>query len=1166
MKIPRIVFAIVALAVTLHAASAKETDAQRNPPQQAKRQEGKLPDRTAAQKKPERAVLELSGTGWRLWQDINAEWKNDELYAPGQVDIAKLPVRPPTGGWEVLKSSQGKEVSIPNTLEGTLFVHPGTKNSSPGSLYKPFMGVSWWYRNLQVPEIPPGSRVLLRFEAVSQRAEVFLDQKLVGYDLVGYTPFEVDITDAVKSGAQCQLAVRVTNPGGNWGWEDYYHIQWGKHGLPLHHSFGGLPGGVKLVVVAPVYMDDVYVQNTPAMRDVNVQVTVKNTTPQPVSRNLQLLVMEKSHPEIEVFRQEIPGAVFQPGVSSTTFKISVPNAKLWDLENPHLYVCSVRLSDKNPAAGDHVAQPFGFRWFDLDGVGKNAMLRLNGKRIVLRTAISWGYWPGDGMTPTPKLAEKQIRTAKELGLNMLNFHRCMGYQSVLDQADQLGLLYWAEPGGYVSGGTDPIGQAVAREKLLRMVKRDRSHPSMAIYCMINEQWDRYGAKVNDALYAKHVEDMRAVHALDPSRTIQYTSAWSGQPDVASRPKTHMRPMDDTVYLSGWWDNHRTIGPSVWEQIHYRKPNDHYGNSSNTKEIVYWGEEGTVSAPPRLEKIKEELADTKNLGWDGAIYLSWHQRLADFISRKKLTSYFPSIDGLTSSLGDLSLEHQGRKIQLTRICDTNDGYAINGWEDEPFDNYSGVVDCFRNPKGDPSLLSRYNQPLYIAVLPRTQVMQIPAEVVTDFYIVNEKDLKGSKTLKVRALSPGGEAWFAKDYPVSLQGGDTYGQLLVEGVKIPVTKAQGMIRIEAQLVDENGKEQACGSDQIFCVDWKSAKLTGRGAVLETGNRVKEFLKTQKNLEVPAYEKTQGPLDWIVIASPCTPVPVAMNASCFANGGVTTTFFNDAKFEQKVGERKDAAIDFNWPSGSTPDPSVSKIDGYCVRCEAQLLPPKTGQYTLQLTGLNGPATLYIDGKVQPSRRMGSKMVSACNLDFAEGKPVAVKVEYTKGQGDGQLQLFWGTPDGAIDIASLIEKVRRDGTKLLVIDYAEVWAEALAKQKVVGYSGKVTLGHSWEGGNYFVREHPLFKDLPVNSAMNWPYQAVVSIAGGRCAMQLEGEETIVGAYQSKPFQLATAVGIIPCGKGQILLSALKICDGLDKPAGPADMERKLLCNYIEYASPQQK
>ena len=71
---------------------------------------------------------------------------------------------------------------------------------------------------------------------------------------------------------------------------------------------------------------------------------------------------------------------------------------------------------------------------------------------------------------------------------------------------------------------------------------------------------------------------------------------------------------------------------------------------------------------------------------------------------------------------------------------------------------------------------------------------------------------------------------------------------------------------------------------------------------------------------------------------------------------------------------------------------------------------------------------------------------------------------------------------------------------------------------------------------------------------------------MQLEGEETIVGAYQSKPFQLATAVGIIPCGKGQILLSALKICDGLDKPAGPADMERKLLCNYIEYASPQQK
>ena len=77
---------------------------------------------------------------------------------------------------------------------------------------------------------------------------------------------------------------------------------------------------------------------------------------------------------------------------------------------------------------------------------------MNGKRIVLRTAISWGFWPVNGIIPTPELAERQIRLAKELGLNMLNFHRGIGQTVLLDKADELGLLYYEEPGGYKTGG------------------------------------------------------------------------------------------------------------------------------------------------------------------------------------------------------------------------------------------------------------------------------------------------------------------------------------------------------------------------------------------------------------------------------------------------------------------------------------------------------------------------------------------------------------------------------------------------------------------------------------------------------------------------------------------------------------------------------------------
>ncbi len=81
---------------------------------------------------------------------------------------------------------------------------------------------------------------------------------------------------------------------------------------------------------------------------------------------------------------------------------------------------------------DQAHQTFGFRWFAPEGFGTNAVFRLNGKRIVLRTAISWGFWPYSGIFPSPELATKQIETAKALGLNMLNFHRCIGQPEVLD--------------------------------------------------------------------------------------------------------------------------------------------------------------------------------------------------------------------------------------------------------------------------------------------------------------------------------------------------------------------------------------------------------------------------------------------------------------------------------------------------------------------------------------------------------------------------------------------------------------------------------------------------------------------------------------------------------------------------------------------------------------
>ena len=70
-------------------------------------------------------------------------------------------------------------------------------------------------------------------------------------------PFETDITPYIKSGEQVQLAVRITDAGGNHDWRDYRTIPWGDKMLPPGHGFGGITGKVSMKVCNSVYVADI---------------------------------------------------------------------------------------------------------------------------------------------------------------------------------------------------------------------------------------------------------------------------------------------------------------------------------------------------------------------------------------------------------------------------------------------------------------------------------------------------------------------------------------------------------------------------------------------------------------------------------------------------------------------------------------------------------------------------------------------------------------------------------------------------------------------------------------------------------------------------------------------------------------------------------------------
>ncbi|MFZ4456875.1 MAG: sugar-binding domain-containing protein [Bacteroidales bacterium] len=1094
-----------------------------------------------------RIETDLSGKGWKLIQDKDAQWKNDPFFLP-PVNVSALPVNLPTGGWSLLSSPQAVDVSVPGTAEEYLQKISGPKNT--------IIGVTWWTLSISIPKTVTAGKILLRFEATRYRSEIFVNQQLVGYDFIGNTPFEVDITKAVKPGETAQLAVRITNPGGIYDWKDN-NIKWGKRDVAGSLGFGGITGRVKLVVCDLVYIDDIYVQNTPVYTTVNAEISLNNSSKKETIRNLTVRVVEKKNLAKEIFRKELKSIRLKPGNNLIPVTISAPDARLWDVENPNLYVCETSLQEKGKIT-DNDSKTFGFRWFELAGIGKDAMLRLNGKRIVLRTAISWGFWPTTGNVPTPELAEKQIRVAKEFGLNMLNFHRCIGQPLVLEKADELGLLYYEEPGNYAAATQFPSTRTMMHERLMRMVKRDRSHPSMIMYCMQNEVRD-----VPDSTFQVYKNDMRDAHRIDPSRTIVRTSGWALGNDIDDQAKLNMRPFDTLQHMNGWYDFHRAVGPHTWMQSYYKSPDDYYSKTDNKKEIVYWGEEGALSSPPRIDLIKKELDKSSNEGWDGALYKEQYSDFANYFSSKKLNAYFPTLDALTSAMGAISLEHQGRKIENARINNIADGYAVNGWESEILENHSGIVDCYRNPKADPAILSYFNQPLYIAVKTRQQVVEIPGSFVADFYIVNEKNVNGEKTLQVSVKNPEGKVIFTKEIPVTVTGGDVYGELLVKGVEIPIQATGGIYPIDVKLLDKEGKTLAKGRDEVLGVDWKSAKLPGAGAVWESGSTVFNFLKNEKAANVSVYKESLPKLDWAVVArSPKggdkTFVPTEQLLDLSGkNKGVKVTYFLGADFEKQVAQQTEPMVNLTVNEGATPHPAVPSTFNYSIRWDGQLIPPYTGAYTFELEyGYGGEGVFEINGVKSTNI---SKMNCKLTINLEAGKPVMLKAELRHKRYSGAARLYWSIPDpNAFDAQKLIDRVKNEGTTLVIIENAASWMDLIMKNTNVKYSDKFAVGTNWLGGTHFVKQHPLFKDLPVNCGMSWPYEAVVKNGNERIGLQLEGEELVVGNYHCYPQKLGTAVGVIPCGKGKIIFSTLEIFNNLQSKESTAGVARKLLCNYI--------
>jgi beta-galactosidase len=813
-----------------------------------------LPNGTGA---PGSVVLNDS---WRLWLDNKAEWQNDKLFLPDEVNLAAMPANSPTGGWETLNDQMGISVTLPGTVEEHYWGQAplpvaGSRPQDVLGLSSPYKGVSWWYRTFSPPDLKSGERLIFSFPGARLRAEVYVNGKLVGYSLVTETPFTADATSALEPGRPNQLAVRITNPGGTFSWGDYGLQEWGSYKFPVSHGFGGLDGGVTMSVHGPVCVEDLYVANNPDPHTITLSAEVDSTGP--AYRGPLALSITRGGKE--VWGGTVDVEVSAGGKVNASKKVTVPDAELWDIGHPVLYqaaagIASIPHSDRTTE--------FGFRWFNAEGLGTNAHLELNGRRIVVKSAISWGYWAPNGMFPDQAAVQREIDAVHAIGLNCVQNHRHFPKAAVLDGFDHAGLLRYCEPGGggwayeyevapkFPNGPVDTSGQGgeplnfinrYETAKVLAMIKAYRSHPSVPLWTLLNEG----GANLHNT---RIFQILRKMRELDPSRIVLLKSGYAPAGEVMGLPYSNAWTYNDgsANFDSDWHDTHTCNNyEGVYLDQFYKGPTDYTYYTTEAKAISAWGEMATGSSVDDATSIAHWYQQQNIPGYDRAAAEALSSAYEKFLDTYGFHSAYPTAETLFRQIGNKHYFSAARVMENARMADANDYIVLSGWESTTVDNHCALVDALRHPKGDPGIMSAATASELLIVRPLHYVIAKGDSAVADVHIVNEVNRHGSFTLRFSAAmdTSKDKPFFTASYPVHVTGGEIFGELLKESIAF-VPPETGPLTMTASLSPADGVNSPIlqRTEPLLVVDPQPGPVTGTVACADFDGKLIPTLQRQ------------------------------------------------------------------------------------------------------------------------------------------------------------------------------------------------------------------------------------------------------------------------------------------------------------------------------------
>lgn len=377
----------------------------------------------------------------------------------------------------------------------------------------------FYRRTFDIPQNWKDKRVFIHFDGVYSCCAVWVNGKFVGYSQGANNDAEFDLTDFVHPGEN-QLSVRV------YRWCDGSYLE----GQDMWRM-SGIHRDVYLVATPRTFVRDHYITVDGQSADatsgtMNVALKLDNRDNEKTTKTVRLELLDPAGKVIATDTKTVNATTPETDVTLSTGRLS--GLTPWNTENPVLYDVVVSQLDGNGKEEMVFSTKYGFRNIGVVNSGDEHYYTVNGKRLFVKGVNIHDSHPLYGRYVDVETMLRDLELMKQANVNTVRTSHYPRQPKMYAMMDAYGLYCIDEADLECHGNNgltrDTTWTDAFVDRNVRMVMRDRNHPSVIFWSLGNENGS--GVNMSHCYDAVRALDSRFIHCHGDKASDMYSEMYT----------------------------------------------------------------------------------------------------------------------------------------------------------------------------------------------------------------------------------------------------------------------------------------------------------------------------------------------------------------------------------------------------------------------------------------------------------------------------------------------------------------------------------------------------------------------------------------------------------------------------------------------------------------